>query len=57
MSIVIKLPNHGESLYATDEGRLRIFLVDVITCCLLTVYIYLPLGTVLESSFFYMSNR
>ena len=32
-SIVIKLPNHGESYYATDEGRLPIFLVDVTTCC------------------------
>ena len=32
-SIVIKLPNHGESCYATDEGILPIFLVDVTTCC------------------------
>ena len=28
-SIVIKLPNHGESCDATDEGRLSIFLVYV----------------------------
>ena len=32
-SIVIKLPNHGESCYATYEGRLPIFLVGVTTCC------------------------
>ena len=32
-SIVIQLPNHGESCYATDEGRLSIFLVDITTCC------------------------
>ena len=30
-SIVIQLSNHGESCYATDEGRLPIFLVDVTT--------------------------
>ena len=28
-TIVIKLPNHGESCYTTNEGRLPIFLVDV----------------------------
>ena len=32
-SIVIQLANHGESCYATDEGRLPILLVDVTTCC------------------------
>ena len=59
MSIVIKLPNHGESCYATDEDRLPIFLVDVtIRAGSDCIYIFAAwLYIYLKSSFFYMSNR
>ena len=57
--IVIKLPNHGESCYATDEGKLSIFLVDV---TIRAVSDCIPIFAVwqynyLKSSVFYMSNR
>ena len=29
---LIQLPNHGESCYATDKGRLNSFFADATTC-------------------------